>query len=146
MTPDTPRHPCIVVGYDGSAAAEAAVEYAVGRTRDHGSTVIVYAFEPPNDMLGFPDYDRVLEDRRSKGQAALDALVMEHAEDLIDEGVETELLTGTPADAIMRVARAREADEIAVGSRGFGRARALLGSVSHDLVHKADRPLVVIPH
>jgi len=30
-----------------------------------------------------------------------------------------------------------------VGSRGLGRVRALLGSVSHDLLHIADRPVVV---
>jgi nucleotide-binding universal stress UspA family protein len=39
----------------------------------------------------------------------------------------------------------RDADEIVVGARGLGRVRALLGSVSHELLHIADRPVVVIP-
>ena len=43
------------------------------------------------------------------------------------------------------MAAAREADEIVVGSRGFGRARALLGSASHELIHLASCPVTVIP-
>ena len=39
--------------------------------------------------------------------------------------------------------RAR-ADEI-IGTRGYGRARALLGSVAHELIHLADCPITVIP-
>ena len=44
-----------------------------------------------------------------------------------------------------RVAATREADEIIVGTRGYGRARALLGSVAHELIHLADCPITVIP-
>lgn len=43
------------------------------------------------------------------------------------------------------MARVRNVDEIVVGARGLGRIRALLGSVSHELLHIADRPVVVIP-
>jgi hypothetical protein len=32
------------------------------------------------------------------------------------------------------------------GSRGLGRFRAALGSVSHAVLHEADRPVVVVPH
>jgi nucleotide-binding universal stress UspA family protein len=36
------------------------------------------------------------------------------------------------------VANVRGADEIVIGTRGFGRVRALLGSVAHELIHLAD--------
>jgi len=36
-------------------------------------------------------------------------------------------------------------DQVVVGSCGLGRVRALLGSVSRDLPHVVDRPVVVIP-
>jgi nucleotide-binding universal stress UspA family protein len=55
------------------------------------------------------------------------------------------LIGGAPAEALDQVARTRGADEIVVGARGLGRMRALLGSVSHELLHVADRPVVVIP-
>ena len=50
-----------------------------------------------------------------------------------------------PARAIADVARARDADEIIVGTRGHGRARALLGSVAHQVIHLAECPITVIP-
>jgi nucleotide-binding universal stress UspA family protein len=38
-----------------------------------------------------------------------------------------------------------DADEIIVGTRGAGRAGALMGSVAHELLHVARRPVTVIP-
>ena len=65
--------------------------------------------------------------------------------DLHGVAVEVEIIGDKPARAIAGVAAAREADEIIVGTRGFGRARALLGSVAHELIHLADCPVTVIP-
>ena len=46
----------------------------------------------------------------------------------------------------MELARELDADEIAVGSRGFGALRAAaLGSTSHALLHETDRPVLVVP-
>ena len=128
---------CLVVGYDGSLAARGALEWATGHAGDAG-VVVVHAFEPPHDWLGHPSYDRVLYEHRARGETLLEELSE-------DPRIETELLAGPPAEAIVRVAAARDADEIVVGSRGFGTARAILGSVSHKLLQLADRPVVVIP-
>ena len=49
------------------------------------------------------------------------------------------------AGTIVAAADARDADEIVIGSRGFGRLRGVLGSVSHAVLHEADRPVVAIP-
>ena len=38
----------------------------------------------------------------------------------------------------------READEIVVGSRGLGRIRGALGSVSQELLREAARPVLVV--
>jgi nucleotide-binding universal stress UspA family protein len=43
------------------------------------------------------------------------------------------------------VAAARQADEIVVGGRGLGVARALRGSVAADLIRLAEVPVTVIP-
>jgi nucleotide-binding universal stress UspA family protein len=58
---------------------------------------------------------------------------------------EPELIGGPAARAIADVATVRDADEIILGTRGFGRMRALLGSVAHELIHLAPCPVVVIP-
>jgi nucleotide-binding universal stress UspA family protein len=57
----------------------------------------------------------------------------------------SEVVGSIPAHAIGEVALTRHADQIVVGSRGHGRARALLGSVSHELIHLATCPVTVIP-
>jgi len=136
--------PTIVVGYDGSDTARAALLYAARRARPGGHLYVVHAIDLPPDFLGSPYYSGLLTERRARGSELLGAL--SRGEDSLAEvDVHTELLGGPPAEAIAAVARARNADEIAIGARGLGRVRALLGSVSHELLHIADRPVVVIP-
>jgi len=131
----------IVVGYDGSDAARTAVAFARRLAGATGRVYVVHAYHLPSDMLGFPNYDRLLADRQRHGRAVL----AEVTPDGDDAHLETELIGGSPAQAIANVARVRDADEIVVGARGLTRARALLGSVSTELLHLADRPVVVIP-
>jgi nucleotide-binding universal stress UspA family protein len=53
MRPD-PSYPTIGVGYDGSAAARAAVEHAIDRAITGGNLVLVHAYQVPADHeLGF---------------------------------------------------------------------------------------------
>ena len=136
--------PTIVVGYDGSDAARAALLFAARQAGSRGRVFVVHAYELPPDLLGSPNYERLLSERRARAEAMLRELPLEG--DALEGPVyETELIGGPPAQAIADVARARHADEIVVGARGLGRVRALLGSVSHELLHLADRPVVVIP-
>ena len=106
---------------------------------------VVHAFELPPDFLGSPNSEAILSQRRDRGEALLKALPLEE-EPLAGPAYELELIGGPAAEVIERVARVRNVDEIVVGARGLGRLRALLGSVSHELLHIADRPVVVIPN
>ena len=136
----------IVAGYDGSATAKAAVDYAARAAGTDGRVFVVHAYGPPADWLGYPNYQRVLDDHRERGRAVIDGLALGD-DPLMDTEWEAELLEGNAAEAILGVAQARGADEIVVGSRGRGRlARAALGSVSHELLNRSDVPVVVIPH
>jgi nucleotide-binding universal stress UspA family protein len=132
----------VVVGYDGSPPADAALVYAAGRAAPGGRIVAVHAYQPAPDWLGSPYYQRALDAYQAQGRELLRSL-----EERGDLGVElrTSLLEGPPARAIVAAADARDADEIVIGSRGFGRVRGVLGSVSHAVLHEADRPVVVIP-
>lgn len=136
--------PTIVVGYDGSDSARAALLFAARQAGSRGQVFIVHAYELPPDFLGWPNYDSLLAERRARAQATLDELPLDSGE-LAGPQYTIELIGGPPAEAIADVARVRNADEIVVGARGLGRMRALLGSVSHELLHLADRPVVVIP-
>jgi len=135
----------IVAGYDGSEASCAAVALAARRAGQDGTVVVVHAFELPPDFLGWPNYEQLLHERQDHGRALLTAVTDELGDELRDTQYETELIGGPPAQAITDVARVRHADEIVIGARGLGRVRALLGSVSHELLQIADRPVTVVP-
>ena len=112
------RGPVIVVGYDATPEARAALAYAVRRARPYGSVVAVHAGLHPEIV-----------------QAAV-----------LAAGVETALLEGRPAEVLARIAEHRDASAIVVGSPKPGRARTLIGSrIVRKLVASAGRPVVVVP-
>jgi nucleotide-binding universal stress UspA family protein len=138
--------PVIVVGYDGSPASRAAVDHAARQAGPDGKVYLVHSYGLPPEWLGYPYYQHVLDDHRSRGEAMLKALPMTD-DPLLGTNFETELLGGPPADAIRKVAEARGADEIVIGSRGLSNhVYSALGSVSHDVLHRATMPVVVMPH
>jgi nucleotide-binding universal stress UspA family protein len=131
----------VVVGYDGSREAHEALAYASARVNG-GKLFVVTAAPAVPDLLGAPNYQQFVDAAHTNAQRLLDeaaAQIPSHVD------FETELLEGPPAEAIVNVADVRDADAIVIGSRGLGRVRAALGSVSHDVLHLADRPVVVIP-
>jgi nucleotide-binding universal stress UspA family protein len=129
MTPTTDTHPILVVGFDGSPAAHVALSRAIQRVGSAGTLYLVHAWQERPDA----DPDGVVE-QAERAHPALGGVRWE-----------TELIAGPAAAAIADVARVRGADEIIIGTRGFGRVRALLGSVAHELIHLANCPVTVIP-
>jgi nucleotide-binding universal stress UspA family protein len=138
-----PSRPTTVVGWDGSDAARSALRYAAKRARGSGGTLLVVsAYEPPANFLGTPYYERALADSQARARELLAQL---DREETFGVDIDTDLAEGPPAQALARAAAARDAREIVVGSRGLGRFRAALGSVSHELLHETDCAVVVVP-
>jgi len=143
MTPETNSR-TIVVGYDGSPAALAAVDHAIDRAGPDGRLVVVHAHLTPTDHVGAPYYNAMVEDATYRATNLVDGLERD-CERLATIKYERDLAVGSAATAIVRAAETREADEIVIGSREVGRMRALLGSVAHDVIHLAHCPVTVIP-
>ena len=131
----------VVVGFDGSPTSRAALAWAAERAGDGGSLFVVYAFDLPPDMLGGTTYQHAVAEHKEHGRSVLDVA----AGPARASTVETELIGGHAGEAIAAVAQTRGADEIVVGSRGFSPLRGALGSTSHELLHRAPCPVVVIP-
>jgi nucleotide-binding universal stress UspA family protein len=133
-----------VIATDGSEPAEHAVVAGARVARTLATNAILVYVRPPLGALGEPYYQEKLSEQMAYARAALD-----RAEALVrQEGCEAdaEILEGNPADQVVDLARARNAPLIVVGSRGLGAiAGALLGSVSSAIIHRADRPVVVVP-
>jgi nucleotide-binding universal stress UspA family protein len=134
----------IVIATDGSEGAEAAVSAGAWVARTLGAKAVLVYVRPSLGPLGDPYYQEKLSEQMAHARAAL-----ERAHGLLaHEGVdaEEEILEGGAADRVVELARARSAPLIVVGSRGLGAvAGALLGSVSSAIIHRADRPVLVVP-
>ena len=135
------EHPLIVVGVDGSDAALAAVELAAEHAGPGGTVVPVHVVEPVPGWLGAPYYHRMVVESQRDARRLLDR-TKQFAN---GTRVKPEMVEGEPVEALLRLAEARGADAIVVGSRGLGRIRGLLGSVSRALVERATVPVTVVP-
>ena len=148
-TPD-PR-PVIVVGFDGSNAAHAALARAIDRVGATGKLYLVHSWTTPASAWntsetsgGHGYYQSQVSDVRADAETVLEAAKRMHPA-LAQVDWEPKLIGGPAPIAIADVASERQADEIILGTRGFGRLRALLGSVAHEVIHLAACPVTVIP-
>jgi nucleotide-binding universal stress UspA family protein len=133
----------IVVGYDESPGADRALAVAIDVARRFGEPlVLVYGAAPPGGRG--EEFGAHLEALEELGRNAV-AHAVERA---TAEGVPTEVavVRAKPAEALVTVADERDATLIVVGSYGETPLRgALLGSVSHRLLHLSSRPVLVVP-
>ena len=134
----------IVVGYDGSPAALAAVEHAIDRAGPDGRLVLVHAYKVPVDYVAASYYTELQQDAAAYAETMLDELERDCAR-LVTIEHQRDITVGAAGPAIISAAEGSEAGEIVIGSRGHGRVRALLGSVAHDVIHRAQCPVTVIP-
>jgi nucleotide-binding universal stress UspA family protein len=148
----------VVVAYDGSDAARAAVEAAVRLFPTHRLVVatvwepgLAVALAPVRDPTGvgysMPSAAEMEAVDRGQRDHAVDAA--EQGMRLATEGGATAQAVSLPDDAgvaetIAAFADGCEACAIVVGSRGLGGVRRLFGSTSRGLLERAGRPVVVV--
>ena len=132
--------PRLVVAYDFSDPARRAFELAVFMGRQLKADVHVVTVldsrDPEAAAVGKEVEDlRHLLEMQTCGTVKVD-----------DLSIQCHAVTGHPADAIVEMARDIDAPLILCGTTGKGAvARTLLGSVSHDLVHKSGAIVMSVP-
>jgi nucleotide-binding universal stress UspA family protein len=132
----------IVVGYDGSECAKAALRTALEVGKAYGEKVIVaFAYEL-NPVAGeIHDYHSALKELATNRLTEARELAASQ-----DGEVEAVIVEHETAHALVELADERDARVIVVGSRGEGPIRgALLGSTPYKLLQLADRPVLVVP-
>jgi nucleotide-binding universal stress UspA family protein len=133
----------ILVAVDGSECAHRALDAAIDLAQHyHSRLCLLHAFPPVADFLGSPTYERMVASSTMNGQELLDTLRAE-----VDNTVpvDTQLLEGPAASAILRVADTEGYDLIVMGSRGHNpMVSLLLGSVSNAVAHRSHCPVMVI--
>jgi nucleotide-binding universal stress UspA family protein len=134
----------IVIATDGSEGAEGAAVAGARLARALGTTAVVVYVRPSLGPLGEPYYQEKLSEQMAHARVSLGRARALVAAEGVD--AEEEILEGSAADRLVEFARDRSAPLIVVGSRGLGAvAGALLGSVSSAILHRADRPVLVVP-
>ncbi len=149
----------ILVSYDGSADAQAAINRAAQLMPVAEATVLM-VWEPFLEMLartgslgggsgmagGYVDCEKIDEANRE----AASIIAAEGAERATAAGLvaqpRSDRLHGNVADTILDAAAETDADLIVMGTRGRSAVKSfLLGSVSHAVVQHADRAVLVVP-
>lgn len=133
----------IVLGYDGSPSANAALAKVIELAPVLGAPVVV-VFGFYISPLGGGDVHDFKERLEHMGAHEVDRAVA----DLDAAGIEAtaRLVSARPADAIMTVAGEVGAQLIVVGTVGESPLTgALLGSVVLKLVQRSSLPLLVVP-
>jgi nucleotide-binding universal stress UspA family protein len=148
----------ILLCYDGSADARAAIDRSASLMPRSDATVLVIwetmleamtrngAMGMGLGMIGIGD------------ETASDAALRTNALDLAADGAQRATAAGliaqpriatrngNIAETILTVGAELDADAIALGTRGLGGMKSLmLGSVSHAVLHHADRAVLVVP-
>ena len=149
----------VLIAFDGSAAAEAAVR-AAGALFSGARATVLTIHEPAIGPAtayrvggGVMSPEVVQEslselERERVGEATAVAAGGSRLAEEVGLAAEPEVAPATPPrwQSIVTVARDRGADVLVCGSRGHGAvARSVLGSVSSSLLHHAETAVLVVP-
>lgn len=131
----------VLVGVDGSEAAERALRWALDEARCHDAALDIVLVAEPVVPSGMP-YPTRRDDAFEDAESELARVV----EDVVGESqvpVESRVAAGDPRQVLGELSS--DVDLLVVGSRGHGAvAGLLLGSVSQYLVTHAACPVTVV--
>jgi nucleotide-binding universal stress UspA family protein len=135
----------ILLAVDGSEHGQHAAKTAgdLARAVKAKDLRIVVAYEPIPSYLGEPNLSEAIAHRTLEAEE-----ILQKAQKVIGSvpaEINTEMIEGSIAEAIMDVAAVQKSDLIVMGSRGLGRlAGAVLGSNSQKVVSHAPCPVLIV--
>ena len=141
----------VVVGFDGSPSAEAALHHGLDEASRRGVGVRVVAAHEPPDTWAVP-YGEFSPSENSDARLATQDRTRRRVEEITGSldvalrAVPVEVVAITGSAAAVLVQEAEGAALLVIGHRGRGAIRsALLGSVSLSVVLHAPCPVTVVP-
>ena len=139
----------ILVPLDGSERAEAILPHVEDLAQRYNATVIFLQVVEPARVVVGPEgtytalNQQAFKQRKNQAESYLAAL----KEKLCEKGVEarTRVAYGPVVEAIIDTAEREGADLIAIASHGrSGLSRVFYGSVAAGVLHRVDRPLLLV--
>jgi nucleotide-binding universal stress UspA family protein len=138
-----PAYRSILVAYDGSSNADRALDHAIALAHDEHARLTLVAVMPP--AAGGSPFAPMPGDQASWIREGFESSLRRAAARVPDDiSVTTRVLEGAPAKRIVDCVRAGGHDLVVMGSHARGRlAGALIGSVSQQVVHHSQVPVLV---
>ncbi|MFI7046788.1 universal stress protein [Streptosporangium sandarakinum] len=142
--PARTAHGTVVVGFDGSEHSEAALGHAFAQARLRGARLrVVHGWRAPVIPSHTFDYASLLEDSFQEEVRTARQRLEPWREKYADVEVAESAVLTHPVPLLTE--ESRDADLVVVGARGLGGfGSAVLGSVSHGVLHHAHCPVAVV--
>ncbi len=134
----------ILLAFDGSEHALKAARVAGDMARSMQAALrVITIFDPISPYLGETNLQTAIAGHMAQAEATLQDALKEVGE--IPGGLDSEILEGPVAEAILSVVDVRQIDLVIMGTRGRGRlAGLLLGSQSQKVVSHASCPVLLV--
>lgn len=137
----------ILVAYDGSEAAEKALQHAIHLAGDNAGNRLTVAYVRTRPRMAFEGISWVVpndyEERLRQHENHMLAKAAEKTAHIPYSS--TVVLTGIPAASLLEYADKHHCDLIVMGSRGLGAIKEwMLGSVSHHVVQQSKVPVLIV--
>ena len=135
----------ILLAVDGSESSLRAARVAADLVRavktERLRIVVAYHHIPA--YLGEPNLDLVIRGRLQEAEGILNKALAEVGK--VPAEIYTEMIEGSPAEAIINVAKTWNSNLVVMGSRGTsGITELVLGSTSHTVVSHAPCPVLIV--
>ena len=134
----------ILLAVDGSESALRAARVAAHLVRAVKTERlrIVVAFDQVPAYLGQPNLNQTIQARLQEAEGILNKALGEVG--MVPAEIHTEMIEGSPAEAIINVAKTWNSELIVMGSHGMsGIAELVPGSTSHKVVSHASCPVLI---
>lgn len=135
----------LLVAFDDSDPARAALEHAL---EEHPDAEITAAHVVDLGESGYGEVAHLGPEklRERRREAAMDLLEGAHDRAAaFGRDLETDVLEGSPAEAVVDYAEEHDVDRIVVGSHGrTGVSRVLLGSVAERIARRGTVPVTIV--
>ena len=146
----------ILICYDGSPDAKAAIESCAALLKGQPATVLTVwepfvqvvtrAYAGFGTVAGMVDQEQIDKVTRQDAEQRAKEGAAHASEAGLDAEARTSEQQTSVVEAILREADAIDASAILMGSRGLTGLKSLfLGSVSSGVIQRADRPVIVAP-
>jgi nucleotide-binding universal stress UspA family protein len=133
----------ILIGYDGSAQSDKAMERGLALAQSLDAQVLLFAVARPPEPATIVEVDAMLDDAREHFEEQFKKII-QRAKDLGVE-LQTDIAVGHPVEQIVHRAEMDHVDLIVLGRRGKSRfERMLVGSTAEKVLRYAHCPVMIV--